>query len=110
MVPTSLSELNATKDDIVEILGYIPADSAQGSDLCNKIQHCFFYSIIDITDLRRCCGIQTLVCQNKSGSNLLFIQPQRSNGKCGKGRLYIGDIRDRNFVFIYFVPAAVIGI
>lgn len=29
VVPTSLSELNATKDDIVEILGYIPADSAQ---------------------------------------------------------------------------------
>ena len=29
MVPTSLSELNATKDDIVEILGYIPADSAE---------------------------------------------------------------------------------
>ena len=29
VVPTSLSELNATKDDIVEILGYTPADSAQ---------------------------------------------------------------------------------
>lgn len=29
VVPTSLSELNATKDDIVKILGYIPADSAQ---------------------------------------------------------------------------------
>lgn len=29
VVPTSLSELNATKDDIVEILGYIPADSTQ---------------------------------------------------------------------------------
>lgn len=28
-VPTSLSELNATKDDIIEILGYTPADSAQ---------------------------------------------------------------------------------
>lgn len=29
VVPTSLSELNATKDDIVKILGYTPADSAQ---------------------------------------------------------------------------------
>lgn len=29
VVPTSLSELNAIKDDIVKILGYIPADSAQ---------------------------------------------------------------------------------